>query len=269
VTELTGNETTIPYYIIGTDQGMVFEDADVLRYHDLVIAPGNRYDILIDFDVAFEGKRIIVTNKGGNGPFKGLDFFVNPAGFERMDRIMAFDIKPPTTKVPKSTKAPKGRARLRGRERKLSKGGPDWGKLAERGSEIRKPKGQKECTRETTTTPDRIRRVALFEGNDEHGRLQPLLGTAEPALDYTNLTSIDWPDTLPGGTCADDCTAGLCVTNDCDDTANCEGFDCSGCPYRCANLTGPIEGTAAWHTKTTENPALGSCEEWEICKYSK
>jgi hypothetical protein len=261
VTELTGNETTIPYYIIGTDQGLVFEDADVLRYHDLVIAPGNRYDILIDFDAAFEGKRIIVTNKGGNQPFRGLGLPVNPTGFERMDRIMAFDIKPPTTKVPKSTKAPKGRARLRVRERKLSKGGPDWGKLAEQGIANRNT-----CTRNAVV--NRVRRVALFEGNDEHGRLQPLLGTAEPATDFQG-NSIDWPDTLPGGTCETGCDVGLCVTNDCDDTANCEGFDCSGCPYKCANLTGPIEGTAAWHTKTTENPALGSCEEWEICKYSK
>jgi hypothetical protein len=109
--------------------------------------------------------------------------------------------------------------------------------------------------------------VALFEGNDEHGRLQPLLGTAEPATDFQG-NSIDWPDTLPGGTCETGCDVGLCVTNDCDDTANCEGFDCSGCPYKCANLTGPIEGTAAWHTKTTENPALGSCEEWEIWNVS-
>ena len=30
----------------------------------------------------------------------------------------------------------------------------------------------------------RVRKVALFEGMDEFGRLQPLLGTAEPATDY-------------------------------------------------------------------------------------
>ena len=28
-----------------------------------------------------------------------------------------------------------------------------------------------------------IRKVALFEGNDEYGRLQPLLGVAEPTVD--------------------------------------------------------------------------------------
>ncbi len=33
-------------------------------------------------------------------------------------------------------------------------------------------------------TPTRTRKVALFEGKDEFGRLQPLLGTAEPATDF-------------------------------------------------------------------------------------
>jgi FtsP/CotA-like multicopper oxidase with cupredoxin domain len=31
--------------------------------------------------------------------------------------------------------------------------------------------------------PVRTRKLALFEGTDEHGRLQPLLGTAEPVID--------------------------------------------------------------------------------------
>lgn len=34
----------------------------------------------------------------------------------------------------------------------------------------------------------RTRRVALFEGNDEFGRLQPLLGTAEPTVDVAGDT---------------------------------------------------------------------------------
>ncbi len=43
-------------------------------------------------------------------------------------------------------------------------------------------------------TPTRLRKVALFEGKDEFGRLQPLLGTAEPATDYTG-NPINWPNT--------------------------------------------------------------------------
>jgi FtsP/CotA-like multicopper oxidase with cupredoxin domain len=73
------------------------------------------------------------------------------------------------------------------------------------------------------TMPDRIRKVALFEGTDEYGRLQPLLGTAEPATDYLGDPIFD-PDN-PGT---------------------------------------QLEGSLAWHTPTTENPALNTTEEWEI-----
>jgi len=77
---------------------------------------------------------------------------------------------------------------------------------------------------------DRIRKVALFEGMDEYGRLQPLLGTAEPATDYAG-NPINWPNTQP---------------------------------YIDAGLVGQMQGSIAWHSPTTENPALGSTEIWEI-----
>jgi spore coat protein A len=84
----------------------------------------------------------------------------------------------------------------------------------------------------------RTRKVALFEGKDEFGRLQPLLGTAEPATDYLG-NPINWPATpvyqqavFPDGTPS--------------------------------SLVGPMEGSIAWHSPTTENPALNSFEEWEI-----
>jgi hypothetical protein len=87
-------------------------------------------------------------------------------------------------------------------------------------------------------TVDRYRKVALFEGKDEFGRLQPLLGTAEPAADYMG-SPINWPATpeyqqakLPDGTASP--------------------------------LTGQMEGSIAWHSPTTENPALNHVEEWEI-----
>jgi FtsP/CotA-like multicopper oxidase with cupredoxin domain len=72
--------------------------------------------------------------------------------------------------------------------------------------------------------------VALFEGMDEFGRLQPLLGTAEPATDQAG-NPINWPNTPE---------------------------------YANAGLVGQMEGSIAWHSPTTENPALGSTEEWEI-----
>jgi FtsP/CotA-like multicopper oxidase with cupredoxin domain len=78
--------------------------------------------------------------------------------------------------------------------------------------------------------PTRLRKVALFEGMDEFGRLQPLLGTAEPATDYAG-GPINWPNEPE---------------------------------YINAGLVGQMEGSIAWHSPTTENPALDSTEEWEI-----
>ncbi len=84
-----------------------------------------------------------------------------------------------------------------------------------------------------TNDVDRTRKVALFEGMDEYGRLQPLLGTAEPATDY-NGASINWPNDGPSG------------------------------PYYTNGLIGQMEGSIAWHSPTTENPKLGDTEIWEI-----
>jgi len=77
---------------------------------------------------------------------------------------------------------------------------------------------------------DRTRRVALFEGTDEYGRLQPLLGTAEPATDSRGKP-VNWP---------------------------------SSSAYTEAGLVGQMEGSIAWHSPTTENPQLDSTEIWEI-----
>ena len=75
-------------------------------------------------------------------------------------------------------------------------------------------------------TVNRTRKVALFEGTDEFGRLQPLLGTAEPATDYLD-NAIYWPNTPA---------------------------------YVNAGLIGQMEGAIAWHSPTTENPNLGDTE---------
>lgn len=81
----------------------------------------------------------------------------------------------------------------------------------------------------------RTRRVGLFEGRDEYNRLQPLLGTAEPATDFEG-NPVNWPDKLI---------------------------------YSNRSLIGQVEGTATWSTEpSTENPALGETEEWYIINVS-
>ena len=72
---------------------------------------------------------------------------------------------------------------------------------------------------------DRVRKVARFEGKDEYGRLQPLLGTAELATDFRGRPVYHTMGPLAGQ---------------------------------------QINGSVAWHEPTTENPKLGDTEIWEI-----
>ena len=157
----------------------------------LLSEPGSRYDVIFDFKTVIPGSRVIMKNIGGDEPFGG-DIPGTPV-YTETDRIMAFDVVLPLTGVPDVS---------------LINLGPF----------------------PVIPAPTRTRKVALFEGMDEFGRLQPLLGTAEPATDYAGLP-INWPATPA---------------------------------YANAGLSGPMEGSIAWHSPTTENPALGSTEEWEI-----
>jgi spore coat protein A len=158
----------------------------------LLMETGSRYDIIFDFKTVTPGNRVIMKNIGGDEPFGGD--IPGPQAFGETDRIMAFDVNQTLSTVPDVT--------------------PMTGYT----------------TPIVPETPTRTRRVALFEGKDEYGRLQPLLGTAESATDYLG-TAINWPNTPE---------------------------------YSSVGLTGPMEGSIAWHSPTTENPALGSTEEWEI-----
>ncbi len=108
----------------------------------LVFEPGGRYDIVFDFsDPALAGKRIIMKNIGGDEPFGGV--IPGPQVFGETDKVMAFDVVVPLSGVP---------------DRFDPTNLPAYGGVAN-----------------GATT----RRVALFEGTDEFGRLQPLLGTVK------------------------------------------------------------------------------------------
>jgi spore coat protein A len=184
--------TALPFTVIGSDQGLA---SDPKTVNTLVFEPGSRYDILFDFgqdEGALKGKRIIMKNIGGDEPFGGT--IPGEWEFEYTDRIMAFDVEDSGTFVP----AP---APVTGYDTPIVAG------------EV-----------------DRVRKVALFEGKDEFGRLQPLLGTAEAATDHVG-NPINWPDTPE---------------------------------YSSAGLVGQMEGSIGWHSPTTENPALNSTEEWEV-----
>jgi spore coat protein A, manganese oxidase len=154
----------LPFHVIGSDQGLATTPTET---DTLVFEPGGRYDVVIDFGPA-EGSRVIMENIGGDAPFGGdfgddlteEDLFPN----RQTNRIMAFDVT----------------ASMSGVEDLFSAGVIAMSPTAYSGN---------------TNTVDEIRRVALFEGKDEYGRLQPLLGTAGPTVDASETTvngAIGW-----------------------------------------------------------------------------
>ena len=186
---LDGAEGPLEFTVIGSDQGLA--SAPETGVTMLVSEPGSRYDVIFDF-ARYDGKRIIMKNIGGDEPFGG-DVGVGQL-FEHTDKVMAFDVNWPLD-MSVADVSPTGGSGF--------SGPPDW----------------------ESGDVDRVRKVALFEGTDEFGRLQPLLGTAEPASDH-NENPIYWPNGPLAGQ--------------------------------------QMEGSIAWHSPTTENPALGDVEEWEI-----
>ncbi|WP_136799739.1 multicopper oxidase family protein [Desulfosediminicola ganghwensis] len=151
----------IPFWVIGSDQGL----GTPQQTDTLVFEPGGRYDVVVDFSQVPSGSRVIMKNLGGDAPFGGAfgddldleDLFPD----RQTDRIMAFDVVMPLSGV-EDTFSP---ASL-----------PGYNLVTNGGTE--------------PTT----RRVALFEGKDDFGRLQPLLGTvADGDLTGTNVaTAYTW-----------------------------------------------------------------------------
>ena len=150
--------TPISFWVIGSDQGL----GTPAETDTLVIEPGGRYDIVIDFSQVPFGSRVIMKNLGGDAPFGGAfggdldpgDLFPD----RQTDRIMAFDVVVPFDSGVPDSFDPDAI--------------PDYGGVAN-----------------GATT----RRVALFEGTDEFGRLQPLLGTVAGDLTGTDVaTAYTW-----------------------------------------------------------------------------
>ena len=210
--DFTNATGPLPFTVIGSDQGLASGPTTV---DTLVMETGSRYDVIFDFKTVTPGSRVIMKNIGGDSPFgfaygddlEPGDIFGSPADPRSTDRIMAFDVLLPLDYAIDDV-APTGAA-LAAYDLARSNA---FGAYA-RGLGV-----------------DRTRKVALFEGTDEFGRLQPLLGTAEPATDYLG-NPVNWPNTP--------------------DYAN-------------AGLTGQMDGAIAWHSPTTENPNLGDTEVWEV-----
>jgi spore coat protein A len=129
------------FYVIGSDQGLgrPGDSVEATQMSRLVIEPGGRYDIVFDFK-GHQDSRIIVKNIGGDSPFSGE--IPGEQSFECTNRIMAFDVA--TIDDVDDLFDPEDI--------------PVYDGVSGRATH---------------------RKVALFEGTDEWGRLQPLLGTFE------------------------------------------------------------------------------------------
>ena len=163
-TDLAGASLPINFHVIGSDQGLA---SAATATKTLVFEPGSRYDIVFDFsDLA--GQRVIMENIGGDAPFGGAfgddlepeDYFPN----RQTDRIMAFDVT-----IPKTTNVDDN---------------------FDNGSAIALSPAAYEGTVELTEPT--VRKVALFEGTDEFGRLQPLLGTFGDGTDENGVVVSEW-----------------------------------------------------------------------------
>lgn len=151
-TSLLEAGTPIKFYVIGSDQGLASEAHFV---DQLVVEPGSRYDIVFNFD-GLSGERVIMENIGGDVPFGGD--IPGEQIFKFTNMVMAFDVN-------------------------LA-----FGELSDVTDDFDPAKIDQYSGNKKDV--DKVRRVALFEGRDEFGRLQPLLGTV--ADDLSTATAYAW-----------------------------------------------------------------------------
>ena len=141
-TDLRGAGAPMPFWVIGSDQGLAAKATEV---KELLIGPGERYDVVFDFTQVRQGDRVIIDNIASDAPFGGSargnrqNFFPD----RQTDRIMAFDVT-----VPLDTNIP-----------------DQFDPTAIAGPPV------------SPSAATNTRQVALYEGTDEYQRLQPLLGT--------------------------------------------------------------------------------------------
>ena len=156
-TSISPTDELLPFWHIGGDQGL---SAQATKVTQLVVAPAERPDIVVDFSSVPFGSRVIMENIATDAPFNGT--LVTDRAFEpsdvfknrQTDRIMAFDVNNRYKPRRDDKFSPKLISSYKGNQNKV----------------------------------DNVRKVALFEGKDEFGRLQPMLGVAEPTVDVSGKT---------------------------------------------------------------------------------
>ena len=131
--------------IIGSDDGLLEKPVLV---NELVFAPGERYDVVIDFTGMGPADNITMLNLGPDEPYgggePGVDF--DPSDPATTGKIMQFQVTTPLNpNIPIAS--------------------------------VDENSGLNTIIPLTANNADNPRQLVLFEGMDEFGRLQPMLGT--------------------------------------------------------------------------------------------
>jgi FtsP/CotA-like multicopper oxidase with cupredoxin domain len=160
-TDPSASSETLPFFVVGSDQSLAGMASEVTAVNFL---PGERLDLVIDFNSLAPGDRVIVENLLGDSPWDGAEVERTPPGGSDeanifpgslTDRVMAFDVNERKIGIADTA---------------VGHNSPVYGGF-------------------TNAAPvSRTRKLALFEGKDSVGRLQPLLGTAEEVTDVAGNT---------------------------------------------------------------------------------
>lgn len=138
-TQPTGSP--LPFTVIGTDQGFL---AAASSQTVLVMGPGERYDVIVDFAGLPRNSRVVLENLGDDAPFMG-DIMFDKFPDSQTNLVMAFDVAAP----------------LKQPVRRFD------------------PRSIRGLYAPPMAPSVKTRRLVLFEGTDEFGRILPLLGTLE------------------------------------------------------------------------------------------
>jgi FtsP/CotA-like multicopper oxidase with cupredoxin domain len=85
------NNAVIPFWQIGTEQGFL---NNPVNRTSMVLMPGERLDVLVDFSGIPAGTRVILKNLGPDVPFNNNDPLTDPSQSPSTDipQVMAFDV---------------------------------------------------------------------------------------------------------------------------------------------------------------------------------
>ena len=159
---------TLPILVVGTELGLLNRPAEarwqtpplpdgssggISQADTLLIGPGERYDVVVDFSKVPSGTRLLLWN-GAATPFTGqppdgVDYVGPTPGLT--DRLMAFDVVPRNRSIPDATVA--------------------------LGTQLRTFQTSPLPPVSTAGVPRR--QILMYEGTDSFGRLQTMLGTLD------------------------------------------------------------------------------------------